>query len=231
MQSKISRLPQIKICGLKDSQTIQHMHGLAINYIGLVFAPSKRQVSILEGKQLVSAIHLIKSSEAKPIEAVAVCVDMPIVELKQLIVETKVDIVQLHGNEDVSYIAECKVSFPNMKLWKAISIKDDVLIEQQIHQLSTYIHLLDAVVIDAPGGGTGKVFNWEAINSFREITRQYGISLFVAGGLHADNVELLLAAYEIDGVDVSSGVETDGVKDILKIKRFVGKVINDDTNA
>lgn len=225
MQSKMINKPKIKICGLRDTATIEAMNGLAVDYIGLVFAKSKRQVTLTEGKTLVKSIHQLTNAIGKKVEAVAVCVNMPIEQLQTLVDETKLDIIQLHGQEDEQYILQCKASFPDTKLWKAISIVDEQQINLQIKQLSAYVHHLDALVLDAPGGGTGKVFNWDAIQLFQQLLKAHRIPLIVAGGLHESNVEYLLNDYGIDGVDVSSGVETDGIKDILKIKRFVGKVI------
>lgn len=225
MLSKMTNKPKIKICGLRDTATIEEMNGLAVDYIGLVFAKSKRQVTLNEGKTLVKAIHQLKNANGKKVEAVAVCVNMPIDQLQTLVHETKLDIIQLHGQEDEQYILHCKASLPDTKLWKAISIVDEQQINLQIKQLSAYVHHLDALVLDAPGGGTGKVFNWEAIQLFQQLLKAHRIPLIVAGGLQESNVEHLLNDYGIDGVDVSSGVETAGIKDIIKIKRFVGKVI------
>ena len=80
-------------------------------------------------------------------------------------------------------------------------------------------------MIDTAGGGTGKAFNWEVIDDYQAAAAQLNVPLYVAGGLNPDNVQELLAAYAPSGLDVSSGVETDGVKDIEKIRLFVGKVM------
>ena len=74
------------------------------------------------------------------------------------------------------------------------------------------------------GGGSGKTFAWHCIPEYQDGLDNAGIQLIVAGGLRSDNVDQLVADYHPDGVDISSGVETDGVKDIAKIKRFVERV-------
>lgn len=224
MLNSLNNHTQVKICGLKDAATIVKMNGLPVQYVGLVFAPSKRQVSITLGAELVQAIHEVDNGLNARVEAVAVCVNMPLQELKALVEHTKVDVVQLHGQEELDYMTSLRQVLPSVKIWKALSIKEISQISEQIETLQTYIHLLDAVLIDAPGGGTGHVFNWEAINSYQMVCKLHSCKLIVAGGLHEDNVEQLLSAYEIDGVDVSSGVETEGVKDNSKIQRFVRKV-------
>lgn len=224
MLSNVNNSTLVKICGLKDTATITKMNGLPVQYVGLVFAASKRQVSPLLGVELVQAIHQLDNGSSSIVEAVAVCVNMPMQELVDLVQLTALDIVQLHGHEDYAYITELREALPTKKVWKALSVKELSKLPEQIESLKTYIDLLDAIVIDAPGGGTGSVFNWEAIRSFQEVCKQQQCKLFVAGGLHEENVEQLLSTYEIDGVDVSSGVETNGVKDNDKIQRFVRKV-------
>ncbi|PZE21939.1 phosphoribosylanthranilate isomerase [Paenibacillus xerothermodurans] len=94
--------------------------------------------------------------------------------------------------------------------------------------LEPYRHAVDGIVLDTfdpvYGGGSGKTFAWDAIPPYQEWCRANGIELLVAGGLQAGNVGALLDAYAPDGVDVSSGVETDGVKDLNKIISFVERV-------
>ena len=87
--------------------------------------------------------------------------------------------------------------------------------------------LLDVLLLDTfdpQGGGSGKTFRWEAIPPYAEWAAGEGVPLFVAGGLTAGNVGELIAAFAPAGVDVSSGVETDGVKDLQKIRDFARKV-------
>jgi phosphoribosylanthranilate isomerase len=95
-------------------------------------------------------------------------------------------------------------------------------------QLGGYRGAVDAILLDTHdpvyGGGSGTTFAWECIPPYLRWAREAGIRLLVAGGLSADNVGELVAAYGPDGVDVSSGVETDGVKDIAKIRDFVERV-------
>jgi len=95
-------------------------------------------------------------------------------------------------------------------------------------RLDPYLDAIDAVLLDtydpAAAGGTGRTFAWECIPLYLAWTRRHGLPLIVAGGLHADNVRELIDRYGPDGVDVSSGVETNGEKDIEKIATFVKKV-------
>ena len=218
--------PRIKICGLKDKATIIAMDGLAIHEIGLVFAPSKRQVTIEQAKGLVEAIHQIHNHEGNAPRAVGVFVNEPLASIAEVIKRTNVDVVQLHGKESVQYTKQLKELFPKIAIWKVVSIKEQLLdINGWQDELQPFSPYIEALLIDAPGGGTGKPFNWEAIQAFYSIASQLHISLYVAGGLNQDNVRALLEEHQMHGIDVSSGVETDGVKDINKIHQFIGKVI------
>lgn len=217
---------RIKICGLKDVETIFAMNELSITEVGLVFAESKRQVTIEQGKQLVEAIHSLNNGQVK---AAGVFVRKPLEHMEQLLEQVPLNIVQLHGNEETSYYAQLNHRFPQIELWKVISVQptldmsnfDEAFIQDELESFVPYIH---AILIDAPGGGTGQPFNWKAIDLYRKLADHYRLPLYVAGGLHADNVGELIESYNIDGVDVSSGVETNGQKDVTKIHEFVRRV-------
>lgn len=222
-------IPHIKICGLRDTATVQAMDGLAISEVGLVFAPSKRQVTIAEGKELVTAIHELRNENGDSPRAAGVFVNYPIAEMLALLKQVELDIVQLHGSESLSYYEQLHSSYPQLAIWKVLAIKEESLLslmdmELQYKELLQYRPFTEALLIDAPGGGTGKTFNWEAIEVYKQLADKLGILLYVAGGLNENNVSALLEQYMPDGIDVSSGVETDGIKDIKKITSFVRKV-------
>ncbi|MCR8660289.1 phosphoribosylanthranilate isomerase [Paenibacillus endoradicis] len=223
----LSIKPRIKICGLRDVATIEAMEGLPIQEVGLLFAPSKRQVTPAQAEQLVAAIHRLSGAKVR---AVGVFVNHPLEEMTALLQNVPLDVVQLHGNEDAQYYSQLHEAFPNVALWKVISIDKQrdhhSQMEQQIRdELTPFLPYVESILIDAPGGGTGKPFNWEAIAAYRAVADQFELPLYVAGGLHAGNVVDLITSYHCDGIDVSSGVESDGMKDLHKINEFVRKVI------
>lgn len=232
------RHPHIKICGLRDEATIAALDGLPVTEIGLVFAPSKRQVTPEQGAKLVAAIKLLGCRDGRAPQAAGVFVNLELSEMNSLLRQVALDIVQLHGQEPPDYYRQLKQNHPLKEIWKVISIKSDQndlnglaeldrqqAVGQIIAELQPYMPYVQRVLLDAPGGGTGKPFNWEAISAYKQALEQLGKPLVVAGGLHEGNVGELLAQYSVDGVDVSSGVETEGVKDIEKITQFVRKVI------
>lgn len=109
-----------------------------------------------------------------------------------------------------------------------LAAQDKVLSSATMELLDSYRDVIDILLIDTYdplyGGGSGRTFRWEVIPAYQDWASRNGIELFVAGGLHADNIAGLLRQYSPAGVDVSSGVETDGIKDINKITAFVERV-------
>ena len=220
---------RIKICGLKDTDTIQAMDGLPIHEIGFIFAPSKRQVSNEIAAKLVNAAHkLATANQARP-RTVGVFVNASERQLLETLAEAPLDVVQLHGDESPELCSRIRSGGHNVKVWKVFSIRNSS--EQQdleidaMERLRPFADSVDAILIDAPGGGTGRAFDWTAIRQYMDAAHQFSLPLYVAGGLNADNVGQLLSSYSPDGIDVSSGVETDGHKDIDKIKLFVRRVM------
>jgi phosphoribosylanthranilate isomerase len=160
-------------------------------------------------------------------EAVGVFVNPTVDEITQTLAAAPLDIVQLHGQETPEFCRWVKETFM-VKLFKAASISESMEVEEQLALLQPYADIVDAVLLDTydpiVGGGTGKTFAWHYISVYLTWTRKHDIKLIVAGGLHADNVAGLIAEYKPDGVDVSSGVETAGIKDVELIKTFVERV-------
>lgn len=192
----------VKICGLQSFEDIKIVNGLKVNYGGFIFAPSKRYV------QLDLARDLIKELNVK---AVGVVVNMPLDELIKLIDKTNIDIVQLHGDENQEYIdslhARC-----NIEIWKAIRIKSrDDLKQLQLSKISKFV--VDSYD-KSSYGGTGKVFNHKLLEGI-DLT-----NVIIAGGITAANVQSI-KKYNPFGIDVSSGVETNGIKDENKIKQLM----------
>jgi Phosphoribosylanthranilate isomerase len=214
--------PRIKICGLKDSATIEAMNGLPFHEIGFVFAPSKRQVDAETAASLIDSAKQLQAADGGAPRTVGVFVNPGIDELKAILAKAPLDIVQLHGQESPEFCRLVKSS-QHKQVWKVLSIGNDSTDAQE--RVSVYADAVDAILIDTAGGGTGQTFDWQAISAYQEAAAAIDVPLYVAGGLNPGNVGELLAGNTIDGIDVSSGVETDGRKDIEKIRLFVRKVI------
>ncbi|WP_309118644.1 phosphoribosylanthranilate isomerase [Paenibacillus sp.] len=218
--------PLLKVCGLRDAATAASAAPLAIDYIGFVFAPSKRRVTAEDARRMIEAMRMAEGRQ----RFVGVFVNPTLDELDALLGVAPLDALQLHGAETPAFVRACRDRFPGVAVWKAIGVAGeadhgDAAVSAR---LAPYDGLLDALLLDAydpvAGGGTGRTFRWDVIPAYRRWTQAQGVPLFAAGGLHEGNVGELLAAGIVDGVDVSSGVEADGVKDLHKIRTFVKRV-------
>jgi phosphoribosylanthranilate isomerase len=214
----------VKICGLQSADMLVSALESPVDYIGLVFAESKRKVSPAQAAGMLEAV---KQKGLRLPEFAGVFVNPSEDELRRVLTIVPLDIVQLHGAETPEYCRWVKETF-RVKVFKVFPITQISNIDGIEAKLDGYAGLIDALMLDTYdpqyGGGSGKTFRWEMIPSFRAWTQQQGIPLLIAGGLHEGNVKELLEQYAPDGVDVSSGVETNGMKDIDKIHAFVGRV-------
>jgi phosphoribosylanthranilate isomerase len=213
---------RIKICGLRDIDTIRSMDGLAVDEIGFIFAESRRKVSLELGAQLVNEAKKLQGANGLPPRTVGVFVNPDMTRLRELLSIVQLDVIQFHGEETPEMCRQAKEEF-GAAVWKVFSIRGEER-SSALERLLPYSGVMDAALIDTAGGGTGSAFDWSVIGHYQEAARSLGIPLYVAGGLHPGNVEELLRLYAPEGIDVSSGVETDGVKDIDKITRFVERV-------
>lgn len=216
----------VKICGLQSVEVLKSMINLPVDYIGFVFANSRRQVTPDQAAELITVLKQWKSGEIP--SSVGVVVNPEMEELKELLHTAKLDVLQLHGQESPKFCREVKANFP-VSVFKAVSVKAEQLPEEHIAELEHYAGCIDGLLIDTyepiHGGGSGRTFGWDVIPLYKEWASRQGIPLFVAGGLDSSNVGTLIKEYKPDGVDVSSGVESSpGVKNIEKVTTFVERV-------
>ena len=194
----------IKVCGMKDGQNIHETELLGVDMIGLIFYPE-------------SPRYVRKKPDYLPKHAlrVGVFVNEPLETVAALCRQRIIDIVQLHGDEDASYISRLKekTSAPIIRAVR-VQNKDQIL---EAEQLPCDYLLLDTFV-EGQYGGSGKQFDPSLIPE--QLQKPY----FLAGGLDEQNVCDILSRCRPFGVDVSSGVETDGCKDFDKISRFLAAV-------
>jgi len=213
---------KIKICGLQSVEVLKSMIPLPVDYIGFVFARSKRQVTPHQAGELISVLQ--QWPEGQRPQSAGVFVNPDLDELASVIREASLDIIQLHGNETPEFCQQVRDTL-GVQVFKVISLSNNQQQSDTAAQLEMYKGTVDAFLLDTYdplyGGGSGKTFAWEQIHAYHEWTAAHHIPLFVAGGLNPENVNTLLSGYPLEGIDVSSGVETDGTKDIAKIKSFV----------
>jgi phosphoribosylanthranilate isomerase len=218
----------VKICGLMNLETVREIANMPIDQVGFIFAPSKRQVTPKQAREMIA---LLKSSYAEyalmPPQTVGVFVNPTQELIAETLAKAPLDIIQLHSPEPVEFCQWIKDNY-KVKIYKVISVSESSQIQQQLKLLQPFVGIVDAILLDTydpiVGGGTGKTFAWHCITEYLAWTQKHGLKLIIAGGLDEDNVVQLITDYHPDGVDISSGVETEGSKDPLKIKRFVERV-------
>jgi phosphoribosylanthranilate isomerase len=223
--------PSVKICGLQSVEVLRSILHLPIGYIGFVFAKSKRQVTAEQAGELIDYMHVKRAAGVPMPLSVGVFVNPSLEELAHVLALAPIDAVQLHGQESAKFCREVKARF-GVQVFKVVSVqKSDPAVpssEAVAAQLAEFVGTIDVLLLDTHdpvyGGGSGVPFAWDCIPVYQEWARQAGVKLFIAGGLNPDNVGSLFMDYSPDGVDVSSGVETDGAKDITKIIAFVERV-------
>lgn len=197
-------MTKIKICGLQSIRDIEIVNNVHPDYIGFVFAESRRQVNLQQAAEM-------KEKLDESIAAIGVFVNAEYSEIIQLSRNGIIDGIQLHGDEDAAYIDGLKELLPN-PIIKAVRVRNaEQLIAAQ--SLPCDYLLLDAYD-DRQYGGSGKSFDWSMIPRNNK-------QFFLAGGLSTDNMVNAITGYHPFCVDVSSSVETNGVKDEMKIKELV----------
>ena len=192
---------KVKICGLTREEDVEYANAVKPDFVGWVFAPrSRRYVSRALATRLRAALD-------DAIQAVGVFVDSPIDEIVSLAREGAIAVAQLHGHEDEAYVEELRsrLDAPIVRAFRVASSSD----VEAASRTSADYPLLDNGV-----GGTGQTFDWRI---FSGMSRPF----FLAGGLSPSNVGTAIERFRPYCVDLSSGVETDGYKDYLKMKSVV----------
>ncbi|MNZ49934.1 N-(5'-phosphoribosyl)anthranilate isomerase [compost metagenome] len=212
----------VKICGLQSVEVLKSMINLPVDYIGFLFARSKRQVSPSQVAELLPVLKQWDTESGRIPQSVGVFVNPTITELSEILNIAPLDIIQLHGIESPEFCREVRDSL-GVKVFKACSVKDDGSLHGEL-TIESYEGSIDGLLLDTYGGGTGVTFAWELAAPYKEWANNNEIIFLVAGGLHPDNVTDLIMVMNPDGVDVSSGVETNGVKDLIKMTAFVERV-------
>ena len=204
--------PKVKMCGISKVETIPAVVEAKPDYMGLVFAPSKRQVTVEQAEILVEELHkqCINHYDTKVVKTVGVFVNETLDNLVRIADTANLDAVQLHGDEDETFIQSLKER-TNVEVWKAVQIRSAADVEKWIDSSADML-LFDAYHKDERGG-TGEVFDWSSLDAFER-------PFMLAGGIDSTNVARAIRTVRPYGIDISSGIETNGVKDDEKITAF-----------
>ena len=193
-------MTKVKICGLSNIEAVETAVSAGADYIGFVFAPSKRQVTV---EQAIELVKFIPSH----IQTVGVFVSPSRAELLEAVDKVGLDFAQVHG-QVVDKL------FENLPCGSIQAVQ----IDEGGHVPNSQA---DYLLFDAPVAGSGQTFDWGQLD-----TTELSQPFFIAGGLNEDNVARAIQHFSPFAVDVSSGVETDGQKDHEKIRRFIERVKN-----
>jgi len=204
-------LRKIKICGLFRDCDIDYVNEAMPDYIGFVFTKSRRQVSA----EWAEAMRPRLRPEITP---VGVFVNESLANVAKLLNDNIIEIAQLHGDENEKYIQEIK-AMTNKPIIKAVR----VLSQQDIEGAQDTV--ADFLLLDNGTGGTGESFDWSLVSKVKE-KKLKPKPFFLAGGLNEGNIEQAITATSPYAVDISSGVETDGIKDRDKILEIVRRMRN-----
>ncbi len=193
-------MTKVKICGLSTKEAVKTAVSAGSDYIGFVFAPSKRQVTVEQATELAKFIP-------SHIQKVGVFVSPSRAELLEAVDKVGLDLVQVHG-QVVDKL------FENLPCGSIQAVQ----VDEGGHVPNSQA---DYLLFDAPVAGSGQTFDWGQLD-----TTELSQPFFIAGGLNEDNVAKAIQHFSPFAVDVSSGVETDGQKDHEKIRRFIERVKN-----
>ena len=193
-------MTKVKICGLSTKEAVKTAVSAGADYIGFVFAPSKRQVTVEQATELAKFIP-------SHIQKVGVFVSPSRAELLEAVDKVGLDFVQVHGQ-----VADDLFENLSCASIQAVQVDGDGHVPNS---------QADYLLFDAPVAGSGQTFDWGQLD-----TTELSQPFFIAGGLNEDNVEEAIQHFTPYAVDVSSGVETNGQKDHEKIRRFIERVKN-----
>ncbi len=210
------RKPDLKLCGNRSLEDWESVRVSGVPYAGFIFANSVRRVTIEQVKVWLNDYPPLNNTKI-----VGVFVNPELEELAQTVSEVPLDVLQLHGSETPAFVAKVK-QMTGKTIWKVIHHGKSALVE-----MKRFDGVADGYVVDTklPGqwGGTGKRFDWDSIPSYQAEAVSQKVPLFIAGGVKVDNVQELLS-YQLDGIDVSSGIETNDRKDKAKMNDLIERL-------
>lgn len=195
---------RVKICGLRRPEDIDYVNEAMPDFAGFIFVPGRRR--FVDPEQAAG----LRAGLADGIRAVGVFADAAPAYVKQTAETAGLDVIQLHGNEDEEYIRHVR-NETGLPVIKAVKVETEADVARAVSSPA------DRILLDNGRGGTGASFDWSLV---ADVPRDF----ILAGGLSPGNVANAIEAVHPWGVDVSSGVETDGYKDPEKIRRFMNTI-------
>lgn len=200
-------MTRIKICGLTRQEDIAVANHFLPDYVGFVFAPSRRQVTAAQAADLSRMLR-------KEICPVGVFVNAPEDDVARLAEKGIIRMIQLHGQETPELIERLHDRVPSVPVIRAVRMEPGHCLDEWQQSAADYL------LLDAGAGGTGTMFDHGLLEDLGRLTKPW----FLAGGMNPANAAKAVRRFHPFGVDVSSGVETDGKKDERKIESMIRSV-------
>lgn len=213
-----------KFCGLTRPEDAALATSLGAAYLGLIFAPSARQLTVERAASLLDALSETAPAPggARPAR-VGVFAGMTTDAIVDVVDRLQLEVIQLHGSED-GQAASALRRRTGARIWSVVHVGESGIDRGQLARAAEGDDILLDAKVDGMLGGTGRTFDWEATREVVEPLRD-GRSIILAGGLRAENVAQAIALFAPDVVDVSSGVESSpGVKDPRRMRAFADAV-------
>ncbi len=214
-------IPHVKICGLRDAQNAQAATLSGADFVGFNFVDGvRRQLEPMIGATIISAFRNSLSEDSMPgPRVVGLFRNQPVEFVNRVVRMAALDMVQLCGDEDDDYYAQMERPILKQLRVRSETSAEDIDAEVKAHLAAGRMVVLDAYDPNTPGG-TGKVFEWSKAANVAPLE-----GVLLAGGLTPDNVSDAIRELGAWGVDVSSGVETDGDKDDVKMHNFITEAL------
>ena len=214
---------KIKFCGFFRECDIDYANALKPDFVGFIFVEhSKRFVDFATAQALKSRLD-------SGVKAVGVFVDSPMERIMEALSGGIIDVVQLHGSENSAYISALKACMQSdlgaeSPIIKAIKVSDSHSLAQSLES-SAQIGA-DFILLDSPNAGSGRAFDWNALAQSlkkQDFTRAFQTRFFLAGGINVENIQSAIALKPFC-IDISSGIESEGVKDFAKMQTIINAV-------
>lgn len=201
---------KLKFCGFRTVADVKQARYLDIDAIGFIHYPKSKR--FVDTTTLKSLINLVPNDK----QTVVIVVNPTMDKIAELVRETALSTIQLHGDESVAFVAQVKQNFPRLKVIKALPATD---IDSLNANLAAYQPYVDLFILDTPSkayGGTGQQFDWQILQQIIDIP------YLIAGGINYDNIQHIEQLHlKHNGYDIASGIETNAYKDSSKMNDII----------
>lgn len=202
---------KLKFCGFKTKEDIEQALTCNIDYLGLIFAKSKRQIDKYMG------LEIIKDIDFGKVKLVGVFMDQSLEDVIETTKLLNLDVIQVHGSESFEYLSILKKR-TNKEIWRAIPSNDDSL--KSFNMIPADVVLIDST----KGGGSGELADW---NLIRKYEKDFNKPYLLAGGLGLNCIDKEFGKLNPQGLDICSGIEINGSKNLELMKKISRMVKND----